>query len=380
MNTQDESAAPDVSGQTEPVKQATEQTTEKQPLSYAQQLLAEAEAEGYEVGPPQPKAEAEPEPEAEPEKPESEEVLPETGDKPETEEKPEEPKEEESEEEKVAAKKGDEWPDSAKQRVAEETAKRKRANDRADKAEALAMQLQQQLAQASAPVPTEDNPFIDVQDVNTLDRLERSYEKTIDLADENPEGAEDILVGRNPDGSEIRKDFTAEQLSMLKRKAEKAIRKQIPERRTYLQQRAVNDAQALEMYPELKDPESELAKVTSYFMQKILTGEAQRDPTLAIYCGHAAKQYLASLQRNGKETPAVKSPEAKKVIESARQKLAPTPTKTRSLPESRSSSSELARAKKEAQERGYDEESADKLIGTILASRGRANKLERVAE
>jgi len=39
----------------------------------------------------------------------------------------------------------------------------------------------------------------------------------------------------------------------MRKKAEKAIRKFIPERRSYLQQRAVADAEAAKRYPELPE-------------------------------------------------------------------------------------------------------------------------------
>ncbi len=372
MADQVDPAASDETEQTEPVEKATEQQTEITAVvtSFEDALLKAAVEDGHTIGPPKAETEAE----AKPEEPGTE-----TESEPETVAESETDDDAETEEEKPSAKK-DKWPESASKRVAEETAKRKRANERADKAEALAAQFQAQLTQTVAPRPTEDNPFGDVQDVNALDRLERSYEKTMDLADENPDGAVDVVIGRGTDGKEIRKDFTPEELVILRKKADKAIRKFIPERRTYLQQRAVADAQALEVYPELKDPDSDFTKAAGYLAQRLLTGEAQKDPTLLVWIGHAVKGYQESLKRNGNTETQVKSPEAKRIVESARTKVAPTPTKTRSFVERRTSSANLEKATKKFEET-KTEEAAEEMLAAIFSQRGGGSKrLEPIAE
>ena len=371
MNDQVDPAASDVSEQTEPVSKATEQTTESIEPSLQDALLQVAREEGHQLGIEPPKAEDEPELPLE--KPEETESEPET--------EPEEKTDDDKEEEKPEAKKGDVWPDSAKQRVAEETAKRKRANERADQAEARAAQYQAQLAQTVAPRPTEDNPFLDIQDPNALDRLERSYEKTIDLADENPDGAVDVFVGRDRDGKEIRRDFTPEELVVLRKKADKAIRKSIPERRSYLQQRAQADAMAAEFYPELKDPDSEFTKIAAVLAQSLLTGQSMKDPSLLIWIGHAVKGYQEAVKRNGNgAAQSVKSPEAKRIVESSRTKVAPTPTKTRSFIERGTSSAKLEKANEKFEARG-DAESAEELVGALLSrNRGDSKRLEPIAE
>jgi hypothetical protein len=382
VNTQDESAASDVSEQTEPIAGAEQTESESKPTSFADALLKAAKEEGHTIGDePEP---AETEPEGELLEPKTEDETPETEIAPAIKEETEEPEEEEKAELKPAAKKGDEWPESAKVRVAEEAAKRRRAIDRADKAEALAQQLQEQLAQAVAPRPTEDNRFIDVQDITRLDSIERELEKSLDLADENPNALVEKVVEleKEKSGVDLLEKYTPEQiLAFTKRKAEKAIRKEIPERRTYLQQRADADAAATSVYPELRDPESELTKVAATLAYRILTGQAQKDPNLLIYCAHAAKQYLMSQQRNGHEkTAEVKTPEAKQILQSARQKVAPTPTRTRSFTERRGGSADLEKASKKLEERG-DAESAEELVNAIFSKRETGTRrLEPIAE
>lgn len=340
--------------------------------SFEDVLLKAAVDDGHVVG-EQPKEEAEPE--TDPEETKTEETS-ESDDESKVEEKSDDEKEKE---EQPAAKK-DEWPPSAKERVAEETAKRKRANERADKAEALVAQYQAQLAQTVAPKPTEDNPFADIQDVNALDNLERSYEKTIDLADENPDGAIDVVIGRDKDGKEIRRDFTPEELVNLRKKADKAIRKFIPERKEYLGQRAIADAQAVEVYPELKDPESDFAKAAAFLANKLLSGEIQKAPDILVWIGHAVKGYQDSLKRNGNSDAQVKSPEAKRIVESAKTRVAPTPTRSRQFVERGASSANLDKVTKKFEQTGSRED-AEALVGTLLSQRsGGSKRLEPIAE
>jgi membrane protein involved in colicin uptake len=201
MNTRDESAASDVSEQTEQVQPGSEQSKNStaEP-SFADALLRTAIEDGHVIG-PQPKADAEDKAEPEEIKPAETETVPKAEPEVEVEAEPEA---------KPEAKKGEKLVPLAE--VLEERAKKNRARERAEKAEALVAQFQAQLAHSVAPQPTEDNPFIDVQDINKLDSLERSYEKTIDLADENPDGAVDVVIGRDKDGREIRKDFSPEEL------------------------------------------------------------------------------------------------------------------------------------------------------------------------
>jgi outer membrane biosynthesis protein TonB len=200
-------AASDVSEQPETETTVTEQpTTESK--SFGSDLMQIAAEMGHDLGDtPPPKAEAPPEPEPEPE----------------VEEEPSETEETKTEEEvKPEATKGDKL--VPLREVLAEREKKKRANERAEQAEAHAAALQAQLHQAVAPTPTEDDPFKDINDFAALDRLERSYEKAVDLADENPEGAVEVVVGRDANGQPIKRDFAPEELVSMRKKADKAIR------------------------------------------------------------------------------------------------------------------------------------------------------------
>jgi len=259
--------------------------------------------------------------------------------------------------------------------VLAERDKKKRERERAEKAEAEAAELKIALQQSVAPRPTDDDPFRDIIDAGHLDRLEASYEKAIELADENPDGAVDVVVGRKPDGTEIRQDFTPEKLAEVKRKAEKAIRKFIPERRSYLQQRAVADQRAAEIYPELKDPDSDFTKAVATLAHGLMTGQAMKAPDILEWIGHAVKGYQMKIQENGNGAAKVKSPEAKKIVQAAQTKIAPTPTRSRSFTERGTRSVTTEKAAKKFESRG-DAESAEELVGAIFSQRGGSKRLE----
>jgi hypothetical protein len=359
VSAEDQTAVPDAPDEPAPQVDA-EQEAQSESTSYGDTLLKLAAEDGYPVG-ELPKAEETTEPDTLEEVPATE---------PEPEGKPEEEEEKPEEQAKL-------WPASAKARVAEETARKRRATERAEKAEALAAELQTQLQKVVAIPPTEADPFADIQNPTDLERLERSYEKAIDLADENPDGAIDVLVGKDKDGQEIRRDFTQEELVTMRRKAEKAVRKQIPERRTYLQQRAMADAQAMETYPELKDPKSEFSQQTAYLIYQVLSGRGMKEPDVAIWAARAVRAYRDELKRNGND-PGVKSTEGKRILQAARQQIAPTTTRTRSIPERRGAVN-LDKLNKEFEAKGTPE-AAEKLLAAMRLgeSRGSSKRLESI--
>ena len=368
MSDQVDPAASDVSEQPEPETQAAEQPTTES-TSFGSDLLKLAEEMGHQVSDtPPPKTESVTDAPAETETKEEEA----------TETEAESDEDEEKPEEKPEAVKGDKL--VPLREVLAEREKKKRANERAEQAEAYAAQLQAQLQQAAVPQPTEDDPFKDVNDFAALDRLERSYEKAVDLADENPEGAVEVVVGKDATGQPIKRDFPPEELAAMRKKAEKAIRKFIPERRSYLQQRAVADAEAAKRYPELQDPNSDFYKAAAILANNLLTGRASKEPDVLIWIARAVKQYQTELQeqnRNG--NGAVKSPEARKIVQAARQKVAPTPTRTRTFSERGSSSVNVDKARERLRNEGT-EEAAEEFVASLLSGGGASNRVEPVGE
>jgi hypothetical protein len=360
VSAEDQPAVPDAPDKPEPETTGTEQPTIES-KSFSSELLKVAAEEGHQVGDtPPPVVEAKPEPE-----PEVEEEVPETETEPETEE-----------EEKPAAEHDKMVP---LREVMAERDKKRRANDRAERAEALAEQLKAQLSQAVTPAPTEDDPFRDIIDPAALDRLERSYEKSLDLAEEDPDAlvAQYVEIEKKKSGVDLLEKFTPEQLlAITKRKAERAVRKQIPERRTYLQQRAVADAEAYKIYPELQDPNSEFTQAAAFLAQKLINGQALKDPTVLQWIGHAVRGWQES-QKNGSD--AVENSGAKKIVKAARQQVAPTPTRTRSFVERGSSSVNLEKAKEKFEQAGTTD-AAEELVAALLSGSGQSKKVEPIGE
>jgi len=369
MSAEDQPTAPGAPGETVPDEQATEQADS----SFAQTLTGLAADMGYEVGDvPETEKPAETE---ESEVPTAEVAEPETETETETEEETEKPPEDKDEPEKP---KGDKL--VPLREVLEEREKKKRANERADNAEALVQQLQSQLANNVGPRPTEADPFIDVQDTVALDRLERSYDNVLEMADTSPDSLVQHAVEaeKKNSGKDLLESLTPEQIvAMAKRKAEKAIRKQIPERRSYLQQRAMADQQALTAYPELKESDSEFTKTAAFLAQSLLSGNAMKAPDALVWICRAVKGYQMETQRNGHDTTKVKSPEAKKIVEASRQKIAPTPTRTRSLPERRGTAN-LEQAAKKVEETGSPE-AAEDYVAAVFSQRGGSKRVESLA-
>jgi hypothetical protein len=352
-----------VSEQPEPETTGTEQSTTES-TGLGTDLLKIAAEMGHDIGDtPPPKVEATPEAEPEPEAPEEES---ETDTEPETEE-----------EEKPEAKKGDKL--VPLREVLEEREKKKRANARAEAAEQQAALLQSQLQNAVAPQPTEDDPFKDINDFAALDRLERSYEKAVDLADENPDGAADVVVGRDANGQPLKRDFAAEELVAMRKKADKAIRKFIPERRSYLQQRAVADAEAAKRYPELQDPSTDFYKAAAILANNLLTGRASKEPDVLIWVARAVKQYQSELKEQNGNGNGVKSSEGKKIVAAARQKVAPTPTRTRSFVERGSSSVNVDKSRERLKNEG-SAEAAEELVAKLLSGGGSSKRVEPIGE
>lgn len=316
-------------------------------------------------------------------KPTAEEVAPpekdeevETPDKDSEEESEETEAEEEAEtEEKPEAKKGQEWPDSAKARVAEETAKRKertierdKAIARAQKAEEENLALKEQLQGATRPVPTPQNPYSDVYDETSIRKAEREAEKIIEFCETHREGAYDIAVGKNEDGTPKKEDFTPEQITKMKLTAERALRRDIPERRQYLSERARMDAAAVEAYPDYKDENSELVKFAGQTLRNIPQLEQLIGPEVLAWIGHAYRGrevFLEEQKGKGKNG----NGSVRKILESKETKLAPSRIKQRGDVKE-SGQVNVAPAIKKMQESGSDEDMED-AIGAIRSAHSR---------
>jgi len=349
------STNPEVSGTgTGDAEQSASSPAPEQPLSFAASILAamneteeQAELPGVERTP----AKEEPAPEPEKEEAESEPAP------------------------KPVVMSEDQWPESAKKRVAEEVAKRKDRTDKLTAAEgrveALETELKTlrgELKSAQRPV-TAGDPLYDVHDEASLSKAERQFEQLLEFAETHRDGAEDVLVGKDAQGNDVRQDFDEAGITKLKLISEKALRKDIPLRRQYLAAREQLDARAKEIYPQLAEDSSQWSKEAAQLLR--IVPELERVPDCLVWIGHALAGRDAMVAQlagkpNGETT--VQS-DTMKIVESSKVKKAPAVPTDRSLTRHREADVETAR--KRMQENPDSEEAMESYIGAELA-RGRA--------
>lgn len=349
--------------------QATEQhEPETQPeVSAADRLLQVASEQGLEIDdddlpkdqpppPEKPDAETETEPEKD---------LP--AEQPEETETETEPKETDKDQDKDKPK-GEEWPDSAKRRVAEESAAKRRYLKERDELQEQLDRVSAQLQQASAPRPTAQSPLADVYTDADLAKVERTYETMLEFAEKNRDGAENVLVGKESDGKEIRKDFTPQEIADLKVKADRMLRKEIPSRRAYLAERVKQDSIAAELYPEFKDPNSDYAKQAMTVLRNVPELETLIGPEVLIWIGHALKgRDIAITNANGKNGKGKKDDTVERVTKAAQTKVAPTPTKTTAVLDRKGVIADVASAEKKLEETGSEEDAVAYLAAQRAA-------------
>ena len=231
--------------------------------------------------------------------------------------------------------------------VLKEREAKKRYKSEAEIAAQKAAQLESELALARAPKPTVKDPFADVMSIAQLKKVEAEYRALLIDADRVPEDAEEVPIG---DGKVISKaDFDA-----IVKDADRNLKWFLPERQAYLEARERAEAEATVPYPELKE-DNAFTKEVDKVMQLVLSGEAQKRPDLRLMCARLVRGYqyemAVAAEKNGKNGAET----AEKIVKSAKQKIAPTPVKSRSIPE-RSASANLDKAKKAFEKSGSAED------------------------
>ena len=101
--------------------------------------------------------------------------------------------------------------------------------------------------------PDSNDLLAGVNDEQGLVRAEKDLEELVRFAETHREGAYDYEV-KDSNGQTVKKDFTPEQVTNIKLRAEAALRA-IPKRREYINLRQQYDTQAATIYPELTKPE-----------------------------------------------------------------------------------------------------------------------------
>lgn len=302
----------------------------------------------------QEKKEEEPEEEAEPE----EEQQPE-------EEQPEEgaaPPAAEAEEDHVP----EEWPQSAKARVQQEAEKRR-------KWKATAEQLQGELNQARGgqpqPVtvaPSVADPLANVLDMATLAQVQADWQEILDFTEDNPDGAYDVLTGKDAQGNEKRRDYSADDIKEMRRKARPILRA-VPAREKYLQTLAVETQHARKSYPEMFTEGSEFNKEASELLNAF--PEMRRVPDFLSWLGDAVAGRKMRLAKAGK-TPSGKplSATAQAILQAPKVTPAPGTIKARSHeagPRSRSSGVDQKQARETFEKRNFSPEGLDDFVSDL---------------
>jgi hypothetical protein len=266
----------------------------------------------------------------------------------------------------------EDWPASAKARVAKEAQKRRARTEELTATQARLAQVEAALRDGAgrqgASPPTMRDPLADVMDAAGLARAEEQFEALLEFAEMNPDGADDVFIGRNPDGSEKRMDYTAQDIAKMKVTAEKVLRKGIPAKAQWLAAAGENVRETQKMYPSIFKDGSEESQTAALILNQL--PEIQRFPDFALWIGDAIagrKARLAKGKRPVTRSGKPLSAAAEAILTQPRVPVAPGTPNGRS-PERRatgagsSSGVDKEQARKEFAERGYSSEALEDFI------------------
>lgn len=218
---------------------------------------------------------------------------------------PEEPvlsQDEEAAPEEGAAKEesgdGDLSPDVQRaidKRIAKAVAKQKTAEERASEAEAMMEEMSGKLEELkerpSLPDDKQDSnsPVVKAKSLNELHQEAQRAEQLLDWSDDmlmqlksDPDGVTEELKKQKVDlrDSYGEEDYSSERvdlfLSKLRRNADRTLRREVPERKGYLEAKEASDARAKEIFPWMEDEGSQLYKDAQDVMNTL--PEIQRLP------------------------------------------------------------------------------------------------------
>jgi hypothetical protein len=348
-----------------------EQTTPTQSEEALSPLQAAVRKEmGIEGG--SPKAEVGGQPPEEPEEQEQEQEPEQTEEQP-----AEEPAAAEAEHEVP----GD-WPVTAKARVAEEARKRRERTVERDQAftlahkwKAEAEQLAAQLQQATGVHLRPNKALTEVVDRQSLAAAEDHWAQIRRFARTNPDGADDVFLGKDANGNDIRKDFSREEIIQMSLDADEAI-EALPARRAFVAEAEAQIAQAKAVYPDLWKA-TEAGQQAAGIVQR--APWILQEPDWAFVIGDYLAGRKARLAKQGKSGAATAglSPGAQAILGAPKVTPAPGVIKSRSAsggPGARSGGGERVDTKQADEEfyaaGGTSEALEDKIRRKLAASQG----------
>jgi hypothetical protein len=150
--------------------------------------------------------------------------------------------------------------------------------------------LQAKLSQPEKPVqptidPDNDDLLANVYDEQGFQRAEKDLEELVRFAETHRDGAYDYEV-KDAKGNVTKRDYTPEQITNIKLRAEAALRA-IPKRREYVALRARCDARAVEVYPDLAKEDSNWRKDAAQMLAAV--PQLAQIPDFMIWIGHALR-------------------------------------------------------------------------------------------
>jgi hypothetical protein len=337
-------------------EQTTLTTPEPSPLQAA--VRKELGGEGE-----RPKSEAEPEELEEPDEPEQEQP---------------EPAETEPAEVPAAAEEEpvpDSWVPSAKARVAEEARKRRERTLERDQWKAEAERLNAQLQQATAVQLRPTKQLTEVVDRQSLAAAENHWAQIRRFARTNPDGADDVFLGKDANGNDIRRDYSREEIIQMGLDADEAI-EALPARRDFVARAEAEIAQAKQAYPDLWKA-TEAGREAAGIVQR--APWILQEPDWAFVIGDYLAGRKMRLAKSGKSSGGrALSPGAQAILGAPKVAPAPGVIKSRSASsgpgQSRGSGGERVDSKQE-DERFYaagmtQEALEDKIRRKLAASQG----------
>ena len=263
-----------------------------------------------------------------------------------------------------------EWPPDAQARVADETRKRKErtverdaANKRAEIAEANVAKLEERV-KTTVPVrvnPTAQDPLSDVTNPAELAASKAQWEELLEFSETHRDGAESVVVGKDAQGNDITRDYSAEELTAMRLKAGRILRENIPHKEVYLKDRQQLDTAAREIYPEMFDESKPEHQLYQNLVQQMPGLQQFSDADLWI--GRAIRGFKAEAIEAGRRSRGEKAPS--KTVEALTKNqppLAPSTIKVgggRAPAAARGDDVDVKTAKERVQTGGGDEALAD---------------------
>lgn len=261
-------------------------------------------------------------------------------------------------------------------RISEETRKKndrtKERNDALEEVQRLNEENETLRAQASTPQKSDGaTPLQNVWTDNDFQQLKSECGRLLAWCAENPTGGEYVL-GKDKEGNEITQFVEdAKGVTSLRMKADDILREGIPERKKFLEKRKEANGVAAEIYPDLRNPKSDLSLEATQLLRSLPALQAV--PDIMIWLAHAITGRNLYLAKNGKGKTTKQSETASRIVKSVKTVVAPKMPATRGMVPR--SGAHLDKAKKDLEEKG-DAESAERYLEA--KGFGQSKKIERI--